>query len=177
MLIAEGFDGVAAEIVRKALVDRGAIVEVIAPVLGMIAAQDGSRLEADKTYKTGASVFYDALFVPGGEACVAELDENGDAIHFLQEAYKHGKAIAAIGEAVELVGEADIDTAPEDDEAAAGEGESESEEGSARGEAVVSQDGVVTCWEPAQAAEMVVAFVAAIAAHRHWDREIAAISA
>ena len=168
MLIADGFDGVAAETVRKALVDRGAIVEVIAPVLGVIAAQDGAPLEADKTYKTGASVFYDALFVPGGEACVAALDENGDAIHFLQEAYKHGKAIAAVGDAVELVGESDIDASPAEEPANAAS--------SAR-EAVISQHGVVTCWDPAQVSEIVEAFVAAIAAHRHWDRDVDDISA
>jgi catalase len=89
MLIAEGFDGEAAAVVRKVLADQGAIVEVIAPVLGAIPAEGGAALEADKTYKTAASVFYDAIFVPGGELSVSALEANGDAIHFIQEAYKH----------------------------------------------------------------------------------------
>ena len=46
--------------------DRLAIVELIAPVLGFVAADRGAAHEIDKTFRTGSSVLYDALFVPGG---------------------------------------------------------------------------------------------------------------
>jgi catalase len=167
MLVADGFDGETAAIVRKALVDRGAIVEVIAPVLGTIAAHGGAALEADKTYKTAASVFYDAVFVPGGELSVAALESNGDAVHFVQEAYKHCKAIAAVGEAVDLVIVAELEDAALADEDADAAGD----------DAVVADHGVVTTRAPARAGELAEAFVRSIAMHRHWTRNVEGVPA
>jgi len=169
MLIADGFDGEAATIVRTALVRRGAIVELIAPVLGAIAAERGAGMEADKTFKTAASVFYDAVIVPGGEAAVAALEADGDAVHFVQEAYKHCKAIAALGHAVDLVILAELeDAALADDEEAAG---------ADAGPSVVSDQGVVTARAPAAADELARVFVVAIAEHRHWSRSIDGVPA
>ena len=48
------------------------------------------------------SVVYDAVFIPGG-ASVSSLTQFGPAIHFVNEAYSHGKAIAAAGEGVNLL--------------------------------------------------------------------------
>jgi catalase len=169
MLVADGFDGAAAEEVRAALVAHGAIVEVIAPVLGTIASQSGAPVEADKTFKTGASVFYDALFVPGGQRSVASLERNGDAVHFLQEAYKHGKAIAAIGEAVDLCTLAELED--DEDDAAADAHDVAADTG------IFSEHGVVTARTPRVAGELAEAFVLAIAMHRHWGRNVDAISA
>jgi catalase len=163
MLVADGFDGVAAEAVRAALAERGAIVEVIAPVLGVVTPSTGAPVEADKTYKTAASVFYDAILVPGGEASVTTLEGNGDAIHFIQEAYKHCKAIAATGEAVDLLVLAELDGP-----ALAGE-DSAAE--------VVSDQGVVTTRATTASPALAEGFVRAIAMHRHWDRDVEAIPA
>jgi len=168
MLIAPGFDGEAASIMRKVLANHGAIVEVIAPVLGAIAAEGGAAIEADKTYKTAASVFYDALFLPGGEQAVVELEANGNAIHFIQEAYKHCKPIAALGEAVDLVLLADLE------DTATADGDGSSDDGT---DALVSDQGVVTARAPELAGELADAFVIAIAMHRHWSRDVDAIPA
>ncbi len=51
--------------------------------------------EVPKSFLTTASVFYDAVYVPGGINSVATLEAEPDAIHFLNEAFKHCKAIAA----------------------------------------------------------------------------------
>lgn len=91
-------DGVAADslkAVKKALEAEGAVVEVIAPKLGEIKAADGSKIPVDQSLLTAASVLYDAVFVPGGNASATALKAEPDAIHFLNEAYKHCKAIAA----------------------------------------------------------------------------------
>ena len=112
-----------------------AVVEVIAPVLGPVAPAAGPPLEADKTYKTAASVFYDAVFVPGGAAAVAALEGNGDVLHFLQEAYKHCKTIAAIGDAINLLVAAELD-----EPTVAGDEDARTE----RAAKVVSDHGVVT---------------------------------
>ena len=166
MLIADGFDGEAAAIVRNALVGRGAIVELIAPVLGAITAHASGAVEADKTFKTAASVFYDAIVVPGGKAAVVALEADGDAVHFVQEAYKHGKAIAALGQAVELLVRAEIDEASVADEPGA----------SGKDPGVVSDQGVVTA-RASSAAALAGAFVAAVARHRHWSRSVDGVPA
>ena len=49
------------------------------------------------------SVVYDAVFVPGGSASIAALRADGDAVHFVSEAFKHAKAMAAAGEGAELL--------------------------------------------------------------------------
>ena len=49
------------------------------------------------------SVAFDAVFVPGGAKSVKALSEDGVALHYLLEAYKHLKAIAVVGEAKQLL--------------------------------------------------------------------------
>ena len=96
------------------------------------------------------------------------LELSGDAIHFIQEAYKHCKAIAAIGEAVDLMVLAEVDepqVAGADRAAARG------------GSAVASDRGVVTARAPRAAVELAASFVRAIAMHRHWDRDVEPIPA
>ncbi len=55
-----------------------------------------------------ASVLFDAVYVPGGAKSVATLKEIADAIHFINEAYKHCKAIAADDEGVQLLEQSSI---------------------------------------------------------------------
>jgi catalase len=162
MLIADGFDGAVAEAVRAALVRGGAIVEAVAPVLGAVAPDSGLPIEADKTLQTAASVFYDAVFVPGGAASIAALRQSGDAVHFVQEAFKHGKAIAATGEAVDLLALAELGQSLLADEA---------------GDDVVLDHGLVTTRAAAGVPELAEAFCDAIARHRHWGRRVAAVPA
>jgi catalase len=46
---------------------------------------------------------YDAVYVPGGRQSVDKLKMDGDALHFVNEAFRHCKPIAATGEGVELL--------------------------------------------------------------------------
>ena len=41
--------------------------------------------------------------MPSGKAAVAALQADGDAVHFVREAFKHAKAIAAAGDGAELL--------------------------------------------------------------------------
>jgi catalase len=160
MLLSDGFDGPNAERVRELLAAQGVIIEVIAPVLGLATPTSGAPLDVDKTFLTGSSVFYDALFIPGGAASVSALEADGDAVHWIQEAYKHCKAIAAHQEAVELLAYCEID-----DATLAGE----------QTQGTVEDRGVVTGREDIDG--FAASFAAAIARHRHWDRDVAGIPA
>ena len=48
-------------------------------------------------------MLYDAVYVPGGTNSVASLEADAYAIHFLNEAYKHCKPIAADEDALQVL--------------------------------------------------------------------------
>lgn len=45
----------------------------------------------------------EVFFIPGGKENLDQLMMRGDAIHFVNEAFKHHKPIAALGEGVGLL--------------------------------------------------------------------------
>jgi catalase len=94
-LMADGFDAASITTVKAALEKEGAIVEIIAPKLGFIVSEDKQNVEVHNSFLTAASVLYDAVYVPGGVSSVATLAAEANAVHFLNEAFKHCKPIAA----------------------------------------------------------------------------------
>jgi catalase len=142
LLVADGFSDTDVAAVRDALAAEGAQLEVVSPLLGAVRGSGGLELDPTKTFATGASVFYDAVFVPGGAASVQALAADPNAAEFIREAYKHFKAIAASGEGSQLLQAAGI--------------------GPKAGPGVIIA--------PAGAADLGTAFVTAIKAHRHWGR-------
>ena len=151
-LLADGVDGAAVKVMQKALIDEGAVVELIAPRLGQVVAADGSAVPVDKSFLTTASVLYDAVYVPGGVNSVATVAATADAVHFLNEAFKHCKAIAADATAIQVL-EATYFYAklpPADNEAAG-----------LREGVVIGADG----------SGLARQFVGAVKQHRFWERE------
>jgi len=102
-LAADGVDGDQLDAMKSALEAEGAIVKIVAPKNGKIKTANGKGIKVDKTFLTTASVLFDAVFVPGGAASVKTLGSEADAYQFVDEAYKHCKAIAATGEGVDFV--------------------------------------------------------------------------
>lgn len=94
-LVADGVNTADAVAVKSALEKEGALVEVIAPRLGVVTGDDKKTLDVQYTFLTAASVLYDAVYVPGGSNSVAALAAEANAVHFLNEAFKHCKPIAA----------------------------------------------------------------------------------
>ena len=102
ILAANGVDAAQLNGMKTALTEAGALTELVSP-LPLVTASDGTDLKVDKTLLTCASVLYDAVFVPGGKESAATLAADGDAVHFVNEAFKHCKAIAATGEGVDVL--------------------------------------------------------------------------
>jgi catalase len=142
ILAADGVDDNALNSMKKTLEGKGAMVKVIAPHLGFIKSSSGAEIKVGESFLTAASVVYDAVFVPGGKKSVNALIGEADAQHFVSEAYKHCKAIAASGEGAELLQAAFIDLASSDEGI------------------VIEENG-----------SFAKSFVNAIAQHRFWDRE------
>jgi catalase len=143
-LVAPGVAGRELTAVRKALEADGAKVEIIAPALGPVATSDGTALEATKRLLTVKSVLFDAVLVPGGADSVEALGANPDARDFVDEAYKHFKAIGALGEADDLLRTVGID------------------------QEMLGRHGVVIGGSDVRG--FVARFRDAIAQHRHWER-------
>ncbi len=138
--------------VKDSLLAQGAMVDVIAPRLGTITGANSIQITVDKSLLTVASVLYDAVYVPGGANSVATLEAEADAIHFLNEAYKHCKAIAATGDALQVL-EATYfaKKLPEDNS-----------------DDTMMREGVIIGTDAGNVAKQ---FIAAIAQHRFWERE------
>ncbi|HXG84119.1 MAG TPA: catalase [Pyrinomonadaceae bacterium] len=143
--IADGFDGDALDAMKKALKAEGAMLKTVAPKLGAIKSANGKEVKADYSFLTTASVLFDAVYVPGGAASVEMLGGEADAYQFVDEAYKHCKAIAATGEAVDFVSDTFAGKAEND-------------------KAVILSENVSGAAQD---------FIKAIAQHRNWERETA----
>ncbi len=111
ILAAPGVDAKALATVKKALLAAGAQVKVLAPRLGAL-GRNGTAIAADKTIVTTPSVVFDAVYVPGGARSIETLAQSGDALHFVAEAYKHAKPIAASGEGADLLQQAGVVEGP-----------------------------------------------------------------
>ncbi|QIL37986.1 catalase [Pedobacter sp. HDW13] len=152
ILAAEGVDGESLSKVKDALVAEGAVVHIIAPKLGELISKEDMKITPDESLLTAASVLYDAVYLPGGTNSVATLEAEANAIHFLNEAFKHCKAIAADEQALQVL-EATYFYKKLPAEYA---------------KEMVLREGVVVS---ADTAKLIDLFKKMIALHRFWDRE------
>ena len=153
ILAADGVDGKAVNEMKRQLTAAGAQGKVVAPRGGTLKGADGGAIAVDWSLLTVGSVLFDAVFVPGGQASVNALRADAMAVHFVNEAYKHCKAIAVTGAGAALLPAIAHDGTK-------GTGERASDPG-----IVAGADG--------QVARVAATFIKAIAAHRNWVREAA----
>ena len=151
ILAADGVNEDSIAAVKEVLTAAGAVCDVIAPRLGFVIGMNDESIHAPKSFLTVASVFYDAVYVPGGTNSVATLEADPDAIHFLNEAFKHCKPIAADTEALQVLKATYFaKKLPEDNS-----------DVSAQVEGIIIGDNK----------NFADKFIQAIAQHRFWDRE------
>jgi catalase len=93
VLIADGFDEKSLDSLVKSIKKGGAKPLLIAEKLTEIKSDKGNKITPDKTFFNCASVLVDAVSTVGGKKCVENLSNIPEAIHFIDEAYKHCKAI------------------------------------------------------------------------------------
>ncbi|MEO8435713.1 MAG: catalase [Pyrinomonadaceae bacterium] len=155
VLLADGFDEAAVLEMNEALLTAGAAPRTIAPRLGVVTGAAGEQLKVDFSFLTAASVLFDAVYIPAGDASVQALKQIPEATEFVSEAYKHCKAIAATGAGVGLLATAFA---------------GQFSEKSASGTEVQVDRGVVSSRDAA-ISKVGAAFIEAIAQHRHWERE------
>ncbi len=103
ILCANGVDSNSLNAMMKALTAQGAQCKTIAPKLGDIILSDGKKIKADQSFLIATSVVFDAVYIPGGPESIAALTAEADALHFVEEAYKHCKPVAADEDAREFL--------------------------------------------------------------------------
>ncbi|MFC6879005.1 MULTISPECIES: catalase [Actinomadura] len=157
VLVADGVDSGAVAAIGDALVDGGAIPELLAAKDGYVQADDGGRVEVTRALSTMSSVLYDAVVVPGGARNAQALKADGLAVHYVAEAYKHGKPIGLLDAGIELLNRAGITEVRT------------AESGTLTDRGVVTRRGA--------GGDFAGALVEALAAHRHWNRDRDAVVA
>jgi catalase len=108
VLLTDGSDRLIFEDLKAAIEAEGAIVEVIAPAIGGVTADDGSLIEAKQKIGGGPSVLYDAVAVLPAEAGGQLLAKNPAATDFVCDAFAHLKFIAYVDAAMPLFEKAGI---------------------------------------------------------------------
>ncbi|MBE7940408.1 MULTISPECIES: catalase [Ramlibacter] len=147
VLVASGVEVGAMRVIQQALQDAGASCSVLGERLGSVATASGQQLAVTQNFQFTPSVLFDAVLVPGGPSSVEALAASGDALHFVLEAYRHGKPLCLIGEAVTLLASLGV-----------------AADGAGVPGLVVGRN------EPPARAQLAQDFLAAMARHRHWGR-------
>jgi catalase len=150
ILVADGVDGDAAAAAHAALAARGAVPRYVGARLGRVQTESGDTLDVEVTLETTPSVLYDAVVVPGGRAAVVVLGNLGHAAELVKDQYRHCKPIVALGAGCDLVENAGVPAR------LPGGGEDPG--------LILAPDG--------DAKKALARFIAAMAKHRHHEREM-----
>ena len=147
IVAADGCDGKALTEIADRLTDEGAVPRFVSTTLGSVQPATGDAIEIDVSFEAAPAVLYDALVLPGGAAAVSALREDGRTLEFIKDQYRHCKPILVLGESEQLLHACAIDTKLPSGQPDPG--------------LLVVRD----------ATRRIDDFVAAIARHRHFDRE------
>jgi catalase len=148
LLVAEGVDGQALTALAERLTAAGAVPRFVGSRFVPAPSGQGNAIEVDVTVEAMPSVLYDAVVVPDGKDAVGRLSADGRVLEFLKDQYRHCKPILVLGGGTDLLARAGIPR-----ELPAG-----------------GPDPGLVIGKPGDGA-VTEAFMAALAKHRHFERE------
>jgi catalase len=143
LLVADGIDGEGLRAVHAALAAAGAVPRFVGARLGRVQPASGAPIHVEVTMETAPSVLWDGVVVPAGDGALAAL---GQAVEFVKDQYRHCKTLLVLDAKSAVVERAMLPAALPDG----------------------SADPGVVVRGPADVAH---AFIAALARHRHYERE------
>ncbi|MBU7573542.1 MAG: catalase [Hydrogenophaga sp.] len=143
MLVADGVNGQSAVDVHAMLFAQGAVPRFVAPRIGPVKTADGVAIDADASLENEPGFLFDALVLPDGDEGVRTLSLDGHTMEFIKDQYRHCKAILVLPASATLLEAAGASATLPSGEADPG----------------VVQGGDVET------------FIAAVARHRHPERE------
>lgn len=148
ILVAAGMESESVTALIGELTDAGAVPRLVGSRLGSIRSADGVEFEVDATLENSPSVLFDAMVLPDGAAAAQALAKDGHSLEFLKDQYRHGKTILALGTSSTLLERAGI---------------------SAELPSGRPDPGLII--EAAGSARLAQMFIAAVAKHRHPERD------
>ncbi|CAG2160602.1 catalase [Cupriavidus numazuensis] len=104
VLVNDGVDDAAIDSLRTLAEDARANIRIVGPRASHVTTASGNVLPVDHALASVGSVLFDAVYVPGGKHPPSAPD--AAALLFINEAYKHYKAIGAGGSGTLQVAEA-----------------------------------------------------------------------
>ena len=152
ILVAAGCDGESVSEVQAALVEQGAVARLVGPRIGPFKTKSGDRLDADCSLENEPGFLFDALVLPDGDEAVAALAQDGHTMEFVKDQFRHCKAILALGASQLLLVRAGVPVVMD-------KSQKQGETG-------------LLLADAADAGTAVKAFIAAVAKHRHFGREM-----
>ena len=147
ILVAEGAESQSLEALASELLAAGAVPRFVGARLGEVTMTGGAR-QVDTTVEAMPSVLWDAVVIPDGDDAVEQLGIDGRVLEFVKDQYRHCKPILAIGSATGLLQKAGVPETLVSGQADPG---------------LLLMEG--------DDATGIAAFIAAIAKHRHFERE------
>ena len=109
VLITGGADATLLTALRGAAEDQGAMLEVIAPVIGGVEDSGGAHIPATERIQGGPSVLYDFVAVLSSANRIDEIASNPSAMDFVSDAIAHCKFFAYAPSAMPLLKNAGVD--------------------------------------------------------------------
>jgi catalase len=150
ILVEDGLDRAGAIAVQEALMLAGAVPRFVGARLGSVTGADGGKIEVDVSLEAAPSVLFDGAVVPDGDVAIETLRSIGQAVEFVKDQYRHCKPILVLGAGGALLSKAGVP-------------------------ALLSggaPDPGIIALKAKGAAPPIEAFIAALARHRHFEREI-----
>jgi catalase len=152
ILVAPGVEGTSVEMAQSALLGQGAVARLVGTRIGKMATVGGDALDADASLENEPGFLFDALILPDGEEAVAALAQDGHTMEFIKDQFRHCKTILAMGASRALLVKAGLPASLDKSLSQGGTG--------------------LFLAQPGQAKEAIAAFIAGMAKHRHFGREM-----
>jgi catalase len=152
LLVAAGADGDALSRVQAALVEQGAVARLVGPRIGQFKMGNGDTLDADASLENEPGFLFDAMVLPDGKEAVAALAQDGHTLEFIKDQFRHCKTILALGASQVLLVKAGLPVSMDKSMTQGGTG--------------------LIIADAADVDSAVETFIAAMARHRHFGREM-----
>jgi catalase len=107
-LVTDGTDAALLVALKVALTKEGALLKLVAPMVGGIEASDGTWIAADEKIDGGPSVVFDAVLLLPSTQGAALLADEATARDFVADAWAHLKIIGHVDAAVPLLRKAGV---------------------------------------------------------------------
>jgi catalase len=155
ILVADGIEDGVLQALAERLTSEGAVPRFVGPRLGSVTTVPKGTLEVDVPIHAAPAVLFDAVVIPSGAGATDRLVADGRVLEFVKDQYRHCKPLFSLDGERTLLAKAGIPTALPD--------------GGDDPGLIVAPAGPGNAAK--KAGDATARFIAALAKHRHFERE------